>query len=352
MKVLKRRRVALGVCAAMLIALTAAACSDSVDGTTSAAGKADANGVRTLKFGITSQVALTGSLSNYPLYFMRMQGFDAQNGIKLDFVSGNSVPLLIQQVISGDTAMTLSNISDVLKSRVKGADLIHIDSEDIGSLGNYIIGGKGVTGWQDVVGKTVNLGSPGDLTTKYWNEIAPGHGIDLGKMKIIYTGISTQRLAALQSGAVQAALLTQPSAQKALDAGLVSLADVTDTFSADQFAGYGVAVSAKWAADNEATVVGYIKAYVQTVTWMYDPANKATILAELEKAKFSSASAATLYDRSFVKQKFWYSDAKYTKTQLDNVVAAVKEIKAIPNDYVVDYEKVAPSTYVDKAVAK
>ena len=72
-----------------------------------------------------------------------------------------------------------------------------------------------------------------------------GHDVTLQ-----YAGSSTDRFAALKSGAVDATILTTPYDFQAKTAGYTELDDLTKHLPATQYAGNGVVVGTQWAAKN------------------------------------------------------------------------------------------------------
>ncbi len=65
------------------------------------------------------------------------------------------------------------------------------------------------------------------------------------------------------------------------------------------YQGVVAAVRQDWAPSHRDELVGYIRAYIAAVTWLYDPANKAEALAVFEKhlPGASGEIAAQSYDR-------------------------------------------------------
>src|SRR4029078_4451340 len=78
----------------------------------------------------------------------------------------------------------------------------------------------------DMKGKKVILPFPKDLLTIVWNRWLAEKGMRPEEVEQVYTGATQNRLAALVSGAVQAALLTQPFDFRAAAQGYGKLVDL------------------------------------------------------------------------------------------------------------------------------
>ena len=97
----------------------------------------------------------------------------------------------------------------------------------------------------DLKGKIVSVGGPKDITRIFFERMLASGGVAARDVDLIFAGATSARMAALQSGAADAALLTTPYNFHAEAAGYTNLglaADLVDMpFS-------GVSVNRNWAA--------------------------------------------------------------------------------------------------------
>src|SRR5436189_240442 len=109
-------------------------------------------------------------------------------------------------------------------------------------------------------------------------------------------GGSGERLAALRSGRAAGALLNAPQDAVAEAAGFVRLANSAEIIG--RYQGSVGAARRAWATANAGALVGYIRAYVAAVDWLYDPANRAEAMEILQRrlADVSPGNAARSYD--------------------------------------------------------
>jgi ABC-type nitrate/sulfonate/bicarbonate transport system substrate-binding protein len=112
---------------------------------------------------------------------------------------------------------------------------------------------------------------------------------------MVYAGTTPSRFAALQAGAVDAAILLPPSSFRAEKAGFSLLGRVSDHVKDLPFTAY--AVNTRWAKANRATVVSFFKGYQRAVDWFRDPANRREAIDMLiAEAKIDPEDAAATYD--------------------------------------------------------
>ena len=147
----------------------------------------------------------------------------------------------------------------------------------------------------DMKGKRIILPFPKDLLTIVWNRWLTEKGMRPDDVEQVYAGATPNRLAALVSGTVQAALLTQPFDFRAAADGYKKLLDI---------GGYGkeygfltMLARPQWLRDNPDIARAYLRALSAAVDWLYDPANRDEAIAILTKAtQLSPAIAAQTYD--------------------------------------------------------
>ena len=113
--------------------------------------------------------------------------------------------------------------------------------------------------------------------------LAP-HGVKPSEVDYVFAGATSARLSALQSGAVDAAILTSPHNFYAESAGFTNLGWTIDYAKELPFS--GGAVNRAWAAANKPTLDKFLAAYTKCVLWFQDRANRAEavkIMAEISK---------------------------------------------------------------------
>lgn len=232
--------------------------------------------------------------NEWPIFIGKTKKFFEQAGIQLNTVSASSTSAAIQQIAAGSGEMASGGITDPIRAIDNGASisLIRIHAQ----VPPYTVWAKsGLKSFADLRKKTVILGGAKDITRIYFDRMVQPNGLKAGDYDMIFAGTTPSRFAALQSGAVDAAILLPPFSFRAEAAGFSLIGRLGDYVKDMPFTGY--AVNTKWAKANKATVVSFFKAYQKSVDWFRDPANRAEAIAILiSEAKVDPADATATYD--------------------------------------------------------
>ena len=176
------------------------------------------------------------------------------------------------------------------------------------------------------------------------------NGLGPNDYKFVAVGGTRERLEALQSGKLAAALMTEPFSSQAKNLGFSFLGEAVESVGRYQ-SGVQIANRA-WARANEKAVVGYIRGFIAGVEWIYNPANReeaAKILAGRIKIPEAAARSAVLQlvkGRAALDPK-----AKMDIEGLSNVIA-LREQYAEPKKKMGPPEKYYDPTYYTKALAR
>lgn len=127
---------------------------------------------------------------------------------------------------------------------------------------------------QDLRGKTVSVDA---MTTGYafvLYDILRRNGLERDKdYELVSAGGMVQRWNGLREGRHHATLLSAPYNLIARNAGFSELVRATDVIGPYQ--GNVAATRRSWAANNTGKIVGYIHAFRESVTWLYEASNEA-----------------------------------------------------------------------------
>ncbi|MGH6738162.1 MAG: ABC transporter substrate-binding protein [Bradyrhizobium sp.] len=247
---------------------------------------------QTLKKISDGQVSKTAP--NWPNFIATEKGFFRREGIELETTYVGNVANTVQQLVAGSFDVASSTFDTAIRAIGNGGNAVMIG----GIVTKYpysIMSVSDVKAAAGMRGKKVILPFPKDLLTIVWNRWLTDQGVKPADVEQVYTGATPNRLAALVSGAVQAALLTQPFDFRAAAQGYRKLVDL-GAFGKDY--GFLVALARpQWLRDNPDTARGYLRALSAAVDWLYDPANRDEAIAILAReTKLEPAIAAQTYD--------------------------------------------------------
>lgn len=311
------RVIRLGV-AATAVMLTAA-----LGGCAQAPGSAAAapKGVTVLDYGVT-----TKSLSSIPLLVGEAKGFFTDAGLKLNVAVVGQSGKVCQQVIAGALNVGECSTSDAIQAIGSGGKITIPFFMSQSVLPNSVYAKPGITSWSQLKGKTVMVAGPRDNTMYFTKLMAAAGGLNLKDVTLQYAGSSTDRFAALKSGAVDATILTTPYDFKAKTAGFTQLDDLTKHLPASQYAGNGVVVGRSWAANNKPVLKKLYSAMEKSLAYALDPKNKADVISVLQQqAKVDAPTAQWGYTK-LLSSGYFFTGGKPDNGGLNGIVSSLKSL--------------------------
>ncbi len=231
---------------------------------------------------------------NWPSFIAVEKGFFRREGVELETVYVGNVANTVQQLVAGAFDVASSTFDTAVRAIANGGNAVMIG----GMVTKYpysIMSVSNVTSAAEMKGKKIILPFPKDLLTIVWNRWLTEKGMRPEDVEQVYTGATPNRLAALVSGAVQAALLTQPFDFRAGAQGYRKLIDIGAY--GKEYGFLTVLARPQWLRDNPDTARGYLRALAAAVDWLYDPANRSEAIEILAKeTKLDPAIATQTYD--------------------------------------------------------
>ncbi len=129
----------------------------------------------------------------------------------------------------------------------------------------------------------------------YFNKMLAGNGMTRADVDFVYAGSTAARFAALQSGAVDAAILTAPQLFTATELGFANLGYARDYAKDVPFT--AAVVNRAWVGDHKAAATRFLDAFTQAILWFDDDKNKTEACDILLKAtKMNPDDIAKSYD--------------------------------------------------------
>ncbi|HXK30659.1 MAG TPA: ABC transporter substrate-binding protein [Candidatus Binatia bacterium] len=195
-----------------------------------------------------------------PLWFARDVGLYEKYGLdsKLVFIQGGSI--LLQAMLAGQAQAAQNGIAETAVAILRGAD-VRMLGVTAKIFPYTLIVAKGVKSAKDLVGGKLAVNRLGDVSA-IGSQIALRRlGLNPDKdVTMLQVGGSPQRLAALQSGAVQAAALDFMSGLRLSKLGYAVLAQVSLSYPY-----LGPVASGKFLRENPAAAEAFVKAFVEGI---------------------------------------------------------------------------------------
>jgi NitT/TauT family transport system substrate-binding protein len=276
-------------------------------------------------FGITSATAFS-----LPHYIAAEKKFYEAEGVTVDNIIAGSANAVLQQLAAGSLNIAQAATDQSLRAIIRGAP-IRIVAGAASNAPFRLMAAKTVKGWGDLKGKTITVGGATDVTLYFLRVMARKNGLADGDYDLLYAGGTPARFAQLASGAVAAAMLTNPTDFTALEQGYVDLGSVPQYLP--DWAQNNILIDTRWAAKNRPAILAFLRAYIRATRYFYEPANRDEVIAILAKhTKAPPAIAAATYDL-YVAQKVVARDGALfpdgIKANLDALVS-MGELKQAP----------------------
>jgi NitT/TauT family transport system substrate-binding protein len=168
--------------------------------------------------------SISGNMA--PLWITYERGFFRENGLDVRLVFIESGSTAVKSLISGDVSFAQMAGAAVVQSRLRGSDVVMI-AGFLNTLDYQLMVDKNIKRPEQLKGKTMavsRLGSSSDFATRY---ALDKYGLVPEKdVTILEIGSQPARFAALETGKIQAAMVSVPLTVRAKAAGFHTLADL------------------------------------------------------------------------------------------------------------------------------
>jgi len=261
----------------------------------------------------------------WPECIAEAKGLYTAEGLQVHLFYSQSGASMLQALTSGSTVMGIAaGIADPMNAFAAGAGIaiVRID----GQSGPYaVMAKKQFKSIKDLKRHIVTVDEAKGATMVYFNKILEGNGMTRGDVDFVYAGSTAARFAALESGAVDAAMLTAPQLYTAQAHGFVNLGFAVDYAREVPFT--ATLVNRNWLASHEVTAKRFLAAYTKAIRWFNDPKNKAEALDILYGAThMNKDDIAKSYD--FLQQiKFFPSAGHVDEVKIANAYSALRELE-------------------------
>jgi ABC-type nitrate/sulfonate/bicarbonate transport system substrate-binding protein len=223
---------------------------------------------------------------NWPIWVAQEKEFFTANGVAIELTPTPSSVFQLTNLIDGKFDIAITAIDNLIAYREGqgeeprvGPDLVAVMGGDHGFL--KLVTVPEVKSFAELRGKTVSVDA---RTTGYafvLFELLDRNGLREPDYSVERAGGVLQRFQALMEKKHAGTLLLSPFEVQAEAKGFNVLAVALQVLG--QYQGLVAGVRSSWAAANRDALVGFIRAYVKAVDWLYDPANKAEALAIFSK---------------------------------------------------------------------
>jgi ABC-type nitrate/sulfonate/bicarbonate transport system substrate-binding protein len=220
-------------------------------------------------------VAMVGARSgaSWPLWIAKDGGYYAKHGLDVELVYAVH-PGPIAAIISGHAAMTSAGSDPALLAAAKDPSLVVLGS--FLNKGSFaMIGSKTASDMKQLAGKRIGVGRVGDPPYHMAVSLLKKHGMTPRDVQWVSIGVdAAARAAALQTGQVDAALITAPAYFRLQAAGMPVLAVLLD--HEDIYVSTYYLFRRDALTKERPTAMGFIKAHAEAIKRFYEDKNFAT----------------------------------------------------------------------------
>jgi NitT/TauT family transport system substrate-binding protein len=260
------------------------------------------------------------------------KGFYSKRNLTVDYTVSGQAAQSCQQILAKAAQAGICSPNDMIQAdEVGGAHLIQIMNQTVTALQYGVVTKPTISSWADLKGKTIIITGPKENTTYYLRVMARANGLKDGDYTLQFAGSSSARLAALKSGAVDAAVLSDPTYAQALQAGFKSLDQLVPKYlNASNYSGGGPAVSADWAKANPDAVARLIAGLLEANRWIDDPANKDALYDVIhDKLNLTRDVFDQLYKDSVVDNPQWSQDGKIDDKGIEGIEKGLVDLGSL-----------------------
>ena len=279
------------------------------------------------------------SADQLPAWVAKDAGIFAKYGldVQLIYFTGGSTAILA--LVSGDVPITQVSGPGLVSSVLGGSDAGFV-AAGITSL-NYVLMGKpGVKNIEQLKGGTLAISRFGSATDSIARFALKKVGLSVGKdVTLIQVGSGPERLGALQTGRVTAAVINPPSSFIAEKRGMAVLADVAQMGLVFQHT--GAATTKKFIREHNDVVRRYVRAHVEAVHKMWTD-KEATIRAlgkymgsGLDREILDRSRENVMHETLYPKKQ--YPSLEGLKTVIDDLAERDPRAKTVKPEQFVDF---------------
>ena len=255
-----------------------------------------------------------------PLWAGLEHGLFERHGLRLsiDLTPGSDAQRA--KLIDGRIDIAQAAIDNALQLIVEGHDVIVVMGGESGM--NEFIARAVVDSFAGFRGRALVVDAPNTGYALQARELLSRAGLEAGvDYRIKSVGNAGARLAAMLADTDNAgAVMNPPFSSEALLRGMKSLGRMTDLLGPYQAGGAYVLRS--WAEANPARLENYIKAYVASLRWIVDPANRDGAIAILVRELGLSRPVAEAAFTQLADPDFGFTpDARLNMAGIDNMLA-------------------------------
>lgn len=289
-----RRASILCIAGALALAAGCGATGSEPAGTAAAAKPSAAPAAKKGRPTMIAAYPATGA-QYAPLFVGIAEGFYARNGVDVTarVVHGSTVEA--SALLSGSIQVAMSEENVALTAMAKGAPLVIVGS-DFYNWPFELWAKPSIASVADLRGKPVGLAHVGSAVEVSAEQLLAKYGLQPNQVRYDFLGGTSERVAALIAGKVDAIIISPPNGLKAQAKGFRLLYDLSKL---PHITG-AIEMTRAFIRRHPNEVTDFLKGHIEAVDFIKNPANKAKVLSIL--AKYTRVSHRTVVNARLLGQ--------------------------------------------------
>jgi ABC-type nitrate/sulfonate/bicarbonate transport system substrate-binding protein len=240
------------------------------------------------------RVAVTSpGMTNLSLYIADRRGLFKEQQIFNEIIVMRSAARQIQALISGSIELSAQAPDPLIRAVERGADLTML-SGLANSAAYDLVADKKFLSIEELRGTTLGVSGINSSSTLLLQKMLSAHGLSYPRdYTLVEVGGTSDRLAAIRTGATSAGVLNPPISYVAAEQGLKILGELRNYIPTVQFT--ALSVRRGWAYQNPKMIEDYLIALVRANRYVYED-RPGTVAIIRDFFKVQSDHAERVYD--------------------------------------------------------
>ena len=299
---------------------------------------------------------VTPNAGNWPMQIGVELGFFEDFGLPTEMIFSASSPAALAALIGGSVQFTSVVYGSAILANDVDKDVIMVADGYRGFPFDLIVG-KDIETCEDLRGATCGANNPPGIGDALYIEAMIEAGSDgalqyPGDFDLVNVKLEgASSLGALEAGSVQCITSLPPVSALLQNEGYPALYQLELVPRFQNLSFFGVSVLDSWASENPIATRAWLKGYMKSIAWLYDPANKDEAVAILGKnADIDVETAEAAY--------VWVDRGGYPRDGLiaSDIIPRIIEVqrgsagsRGLPDDFPEDVPGLVDNSYVQQA---
>jgi ABC-type nitrate/sulfonate/bicarbonate transport system substrate-binding protein len=271
--------------------------------------------------------AVSRNYFNMPVWIAQHQGMFADEGLDVAIELYEGVDEVTNRLRDGRAQLAYGITEHVILDSEAGG-FLEIIGGNVNRLPFSFVAGKSIRTFDDLRGKTVGVSSLDAGSSSLVMKLLAARGLEYPRdYNMRAVGPILARWEMLQSGEIDAGLQGAPLNYMAVDQGFPSLCEPRDEVPYFQFTSLNV--DQRWAADNNATVMKFMRAFVRAHRWFF--ANReGSVSIAMRETGITRAYALRAWDE-YTADEIFPRDGDANTAAVQALIEVSSLIRAVPH---------------------